>query len=118
MFQGTDGRYLVNRGKLVGRPVEELKDKPLEGDLFELLYGQPKPASHMANFFDCVKSRRQPISDVPSHNAMLNVCHAVNIAMRLGRTLTYDPAAQQFAGDDQANTFVARDQREGYEITV
>ena len=118
MWRGSGGKYLVNRGKLVGAPVEELASNPLDGDTFELLYGQPKPASHMANFFDCVKSRKQPISDVPSHNAMLNVCHAVNIAMRLGRTLTYDPATQSFVDDEQANTFVSRDQREGYEIVV
>ena len=115
MFQG-DGRYLVNRGKLVGAPVEELKTKPLDGDIYQQLYGQPKPVSHMANFFDCVKSRSQPISDVASHNRMLNVCHAVNIAMRLNKTVTYDPKTQSFGDDEQANAFVAREQREGYEI--
>ena len=118
MFQGEKGRFLVNRGKLVGAPVEELKERPLEGDLFENLYGQPKPASHMANFFDCVKSREQPISNVQSHNAMLNVCHAVNIAMRLGRTVTYDPGTRTFGDDEQANAFLSREPREGYEITV
>jgi len=49
---------------------------------------------------------------------MLNVCHAINIAMRLNRTLTYDPKARQFVGDDQANTFVSRERRKGYEIVV
>ena len=118
MFRGSGGKYLVNRGKLVGAPVEELKSKPLDGDIFEQLYGQPKPSSHMANFFECVKSRKQPISDVPSHNAMLNVCHAVNIAMRLGKTLTYDPKTQTFGDDELANSFLSRTPREGYEITV
>ena len=118
MIEGTDGRYLVNRGKLVGKPVEQLKDKPLEGDLFQKLYGQSKPASHFANFFDCVKTRKQPISDVKSHNAMLNVCHAINIAMRLNRKLTYDPKTQTFVDDDHANTFVSREQRKGFEIKV
>ena len=118
MIEGTGGRYLVNRGKLVGKPVNQLKEQPLEGDLFEKLYGQSQPVSHMANFFDCVKTRQQPISDVKSHNRMLNVCHAINIAMRLGRKLTYDPKTQTFIDDDQANTFVSRKQRVGYEITV
>ncbi|TWT66331.1 Inositol 2-dehydrogenase [Posidoniimonas polymericola] len=115
MFTGDKGRFLVNRGKLVGAPVEALGDRPLPADPFQTLYGQAKPKSHMDHFFDCVKSRTQPISDVPSHNRMLNVCHAVNIAMRLGRTLTYDPATQSFVGDKQANSFVAREQRKGYE---
>ncbi|MGI9474193.1 MAG: Gfo/Idh/MocA family protein [Rubripirellula sp.] len=118
MFQGTQGRYLVNRGKLVGKPVEILKEKPLERDPFEMLYGQAKPASHMTNFMDCVKTREQPISNVPSHNAMLNVCHAINIAMRLGRELNYDPKTRKFVDDEQANTFVGRERREGYDIVV
>lgn len=118
MFEGTKGRYLVNRGKLVGKPVELLKENPFPKDAFEIVHGRPKPKSHMANFMECVKTREQPISDVRSHNAMLNVCHAINIAMRLNRTLTYDPKARQFVGDDQANTFVGRERRKGYEIVV
>lgn len=118
MFQGTEGRYLVNRGKLVGKPVELLEENPLPEDPFQILYGRPKPKSHMAHFMECVKKRQQPISDVPSHNAMLNVCHAINIAMRLNRTLTYDSGSRQFLGDAQANSFVSREQRRGYEIKV
>lgn len=118
MFEGSAGRFLVNRGKLVGKPVELLKENPLPDDPFQMIYGQPKPVSHFDNFFQCVKSRDQPISDVPSHNAMLNVCHAINIAMRLDRKLTYDPKARQFVDDAEANTFVQREQRKGYEIVV
>lgn len=117
MFHGDQGRYLVNRGKLVGKPVEDLGSKPLPGDPFEMLYGRAKPESHMAMFMECVKTRKQPISDVKSHNAMLNVCHAINIAMRLGRELTYDPKARDFVGDEQASGFVSREQRKGYEIS-
>ena len=48
---------------------------------------------------------------------MLNVCHAINIALRLNRKLTYDPKARKFVGDDLANSFVAREQRKGYELS-
>jgi predicted dehydrogenase len=118
MFEGTQGKYLVNRGKLVGKPVEMLEEKPLPADAFETLYGQPKPDSHIGNFFASMKTRSAPISDVRSHNRMLNVCHAINIAMRLNRTLTYDPQARRFVADDQANSFVSRKQRKGYEIVT
>ena len=72
----------------------------------------------MANFMEGVKTREQPISYVRSHNATLNVCHAIHIAMRLGRTLTYEPKGRRLIGDDQANTFVSRGPRKGYEIVV
>lgn len=118
MFQGTEGRYLVNRGKLVGKPVEMLPENPLPADPFQMVYGRAKPESHMAHFMQCVRDRQQPISDVKSHNAMLNVCHAINIAMRLDRSLTYNPKSRKFVGDEQANSFVGRHRRQGYDIVA
>ncbi|MEQ8838203.1 MAG: gfo/Idh/MocA family oxidoreductase, partial [Lacipirellulaceae bacterium] len=116
MFQGDRGRYLVNRGKLVGKPVEDLKDNPLPEDAITNLYGCDPHGDHMTNFFHCVESREQPVSDVASHHRMLSICHGINIAMRLGRKLTFDTATDTFVGDDQANTFVQRKQRAGFEI--
>jgi len=118
MFEGDQGRFLVNRGKLVGKPVEMLKEKPLPEDAMEKLYGGKVPTGHMANFFECIKTRETPASDVESHHRMLSICHAVNIALRLNRKLTFDPKQEKFVGDDQANTFVEREQRKGYEIKV
>lgn len=118
MFEGEKGRFLVNRGKLVGSPVERLKSEPLPGDWAKELYGQEAPKSHMQHFVDCIKARKTPISDAASHHRMLAVCHAINIAMRLNRKLIFDPSTDQFVGDDQANTFIAREQRKGYEISV
>ena len=87
-------------------------------DPFEIVHGRAKPESHMGHFMQCVRNREQPISDVRSHNAMLDVCHAINIAMRLNRTLIYDPKSRKFVGDSQANSFVGRERRKGYDIVV
>ncbi len=61
-------------------------------------------------------TRKTPISDVASHHQAISICHAVNIAMRLGRTVTYDAVAEDFVDDPQASGFVSRPQRKGYEI--
>jgi hypothetical protein len=63
-----------------------------------------------------MQARRTPIADMQSHHRAISICHAVNIAMRLGRPLTYDTAAEHFVEDQQANTFLERPQRKGYEI--
>jgi predicted dehydrogenase len=118
MFEGTKGRFLVNRGKLVGKPVEDLEHDPLPDRAILDLYGGKIPAGHMDNFMECVKTRQQPVSDLESHHRMLSVCHVVNIAMRLNRKLTYDPKTESFPYDAQANSFVEREQRKGYEIRV
>ena len=118
MFEGEKGRFLVNRGKLVGKPVEQLAENPLDSDWYQQLFGQPAPKTHIDNFIECVRERKTPISDLKSHNLMLNICHAINIAMRLNRSLTYDPAARNFGSDEIANSMVAREQRKGFEIVV
>lgn len=116
-FEGEKGKFFVSRGSLKGKPVDELKDNPLPEDAIEKLYGG-KPTSHMANFFDCVKSRKQPISDVHTHHRAMTTCHLANIAIRLGRPLRWDPEKEQIVGDSEAQSWQAREQRKGYEIVV
>jgi len=116
LFEGTDGRFFVNRGKITGAPVEALKANPLPEGAIEEIYGGPVSANHTANFIEAMRSRKQPVSDVRSHNRMLEICHLANIAMRLGRELTWDAATREIVGDPQANSFLAREYRKGYEI--
>ena len=118
LFEGTKGRFFVNRGKIVGAPVEALQDNPLPDGAIEAVYGGPVCANHTQNFTDAMKSRKQPISDVWSHNRMLEICHLSNIAMRLNRPLSWDPVKREIVGDDQANSFLARENRKGYEINM
>ena len=118
LFEGTEGRFFVNRGKLAGKPVEELKDNPLPEGAIEKVYGGPVSANHTVNFIEGMKARKQPISDVWSHNRMLEICHLANIAMRLNRELKWDPAKREIIGDDQANSFLSRESRKGYEINL
>jgi predicted dehydrogenase len=118
LFEGTEGRFFVNRGKVTGKPVEQLKDKPLPEGAFEAVYGGKVSENHTANFTDSMKSRKQPISDVWSHNRMLEICHLSNIAMRLGRELNWDPTKREIIGDAEANSFLARENRKGFEINL
>ncbi|QEG38077.1 Gfo/Idh/MocA family protein [Roseimaritima ulvae] len=118
LFEGTEGRFFVNRGKIVGKPVEDLKDNPLPEGAIEDVYGGPVSANHTANFIEAMHSRKQPISDVWSHNRMLEICHLSNIAMRLDRPLNWDADKRQIVGDDQANAFLSRENRKGYEINM
>jgi hypothetical protein len=116
LFEGTKGRFFVNRGKITGVPVDELKERPLPEGAIEAVYGGPVSANHTANFIAAMRSRKQPISDVWSHNRMLEICHLSNIAMRLGREVAWDPATRQIVGDPEANAFLSRESRAGYRI--
>lgn len=123
LIEGTKGRIFVSRGKLAGKPVEDLADNPLPEDAVSKVYrGMPmdfnERKQHWANFLFCVKERKTPISDVHTHMEMLNVCHLAGISARLGRDLKWDNATEQIVGDEQANSMLAREYRKGYEIDM
>ncbi|MCR9117916.1 MAG: Gfo/Idh/MocA family oxidoreductase [bacterium] len=127
MFTGDRGRLFVNRGQVVGKPVEDLKSNPLPRDGFKLYsadnLSRPERAgkldaiiNHMGNFFDCIVSRKTPISDVVSQHQSATTCHIGNISMRLGRPLKWDPVKEVFINDAAANAMLKREQRSGFEI--
>lgn len=123
LIEGDKGRIFVNRGKLTGKPVEDLKENPLPEDAIKKVYkGNPiehnERKAHWANFFHCIKERKEPISDVKSHMEALNVCHLAGISARLGREIKWDGSSEQIVGDDQANSMLARPYRKGYEIEM
>ena len=118
LFEGERGRFFVNRGKIVGKPVEDLKNKPLSENAITEVYGGSVPKNHSVNFIESVDKGVNPISDVWSHNQMLEICHLSNIAMRLGRSLRWDVEGREIIGDDEANSFLSRPSRSQFEITT
>lgn len=116
MFEGEKGRIFVNRGKLTGAAVDDLKDNPISDDVLIKLRKGKRLDNHMANFIECCRDRSTPVSDVWSHHRILTTCHLANIAMRLNRTLKWNPETEQIIGDDEANKWQSREQRKGYEV--
>ena len=139
LLEGDKDRIFVNRGTLSGKPVDALAasfgvtvpELPFHPGVREKLYGVYADdnasrtlkagkldaiVNHMGNFFDCVKTRRLPISDVTSQHRSVSTCHLANIAIRLGRQLQWDPDKEVFVGDAEANTWLRREQRKPYQI--
>ncbi|RMF40272.1 MAG: twin-arginine translocation signal domain-containing protein [Planctomycetota bacterium] len=116
LFEGDAGRIFVNRGKLQGRPVDELTDQDnqeLEELIVELYRGK-QPGNHMGNFFECREDGSLPISDVFTHHRTMTACHLCNIALMTGRELRWDPKQERFLDDEQANRLLSRPRRPGY----
>jgi len=126
-FEGDEGSIFVTRGSIASDPPELLRERALSREEYKLyphddLSLEPKVGklaaleNHMANFFDCVRSRRQPISDVASQHRSVSTCHLANIAMKLGRKLVWQPDRERFLDDAEADSLLSRPQRTGYEI--
>jgi predicted dehydrogenase len=139
LLEGDKDRIFVNRATLAGKPVDALaasfgvspKELPFHEGVREKLYGVYADdnktrtlkagkldaiVNHMGNFFDCIQTRRAPISDVASQHRSVSTCHLANISMRLGRKLRWDPEQEQFVGDAEANRWLRREQRKPYQI--
>ena len=105
-FHGSDGWIFVTRGKIEASHGD-LLTTPLPSNA-KRLYASD---NHMKNLFDCVRSRQQPICEAEIGHRSVSVCHLGVIAMRLGRTLKWNPVAEEFVGDAEANKWLAREQR-------
>jgi hypothetical protein len=45
------------------------------------------------------------------------MCHLGNISTRLGRSIKWDAAKEQIAGDEEANSWLARSYRAPWKLT-
>jgi predicted dehydrogenase len=110
-FEGTAGWIYVTRDNKIEASDPALINTPLPGDA-ERLYASD---NHMGNFFECVKTRKQPICDVEIGHRSVSVCHLGVIAIRLGRKLTWNPQAEHFQDDADANSMLAREMRKPFD---
>jgi Oxidoreductase family, C-terminal alpha/beta domain len=95
-----------------------IKELPPAEEIHKWNRAQWQAKYHMQDWLECMKSRKMPLADVEVGHRSISVCHLVNITRQLGRKLNWDPAAEQFIADAEANTLLTRDRRKGYELPV
>jgi len=73
---------------------------------------------HFANFIRAVRSRKPAdlTADIEEGHKSAVLCHLANIAYRTGRTLRFDPAAERFVDDAEANRLLTRAYRAPYVV--
>jgi hypothetical protein len=74
---------------------------------------------HMGNFFECIRSRKDPICDVQTGHESAMISHLGVIALRTGLKLKWDPKSEEFVGADskQGNKHLAREMRKPYDYS-
>jgi predicted dehydrogenase len=110
-FIGTDGCIAIDRDRLASVPPKILEEPLKDSDVH-----LPQAKDHHANWLDCIKSREKPICDVEVGARSITVCHLINQAYWHGRAMKWDPKAWTFIGDDEANTWMDYQRREGFEL--
>lgn len=109
-FIGSDGWIWVTRDAINANDRHLLEEK-LPASAKRVYVS----TDHMRNFIDCLKSRKTPICPAEVGHRSASLCHLGVIAIRLGRKLQWDPVAEQFVGDAEANRMLSREMRKPYD---
>ncbi|MGA2258854.1 MAG: Gfo/Idh/MocA family oxidoreductase, partial [Thermoguttaceae bacterium] len=112
-FIGSKGWIWVTRGEIKASDRQLLAEKLPDGA--KRVYSS---RDHMGNFFECVKSRKPTICPAEVGHRSASMCHLGVISIRLGRKLQWDPKQEEFVGDAEANTYVAREMRKPYDYAM
>lgn len=112
-FLGSKGELKVQRGKLETTPAS-LKDKGI-GENEQHVY---KSEDHYKDFLSAMRLRSKPICDVETGHRTASVCNIGNIAYQLNRRLQWDPEAETFQNDPQANALLGRPMLNEWEIPL
>ncbi|MBI1790029.1 MAG: Gfo/Idh/MocA family oxidoreductase [Acidobacteria bacterium] len=101
----ADGRFQIT----MGRNKQPEPETPLPPD---------RDNTHYRNFTDAVRSRRWETLNAEINETHLStaLCHLGNIAYRLGRELHFDPAAEKFVNDREADQLLTREYRKPYVV--
>lgn len=100
-FVGTEGWVEVHRGGLRTSP-STLAEEPASGTF------RVRPSdSHQKDWIDSILLRRPAVCSIEDSVQADLLCHLSDIAVRLDRKLRFDPVAEKFVGDDDANRRLA-----------
>jgi predicted dehydrogenase len=112
---GVYGYDFIPMGK--GQPIHkdvtyELEQFPEDKTEKELeKHVAPAIRHHMQDFLAAIDSRGKPVADIEQGYISTASCILANNAMKLGRTLAWDPQKQQVLNDPEANKLLARPYR-------
>jgi predicted dehydrogenase len=117
VFHGTKGTLSIMRSGFTVAPETWRKKEKPEIEPIEVKGDQNESQTlHVRNFLDCIKSRERPVADVEEGHLTATMCHLGNIATRLGRSLKWDAAKENFIGDKEANAMLSRPYRKPWKL--
>ncbi len=120
-FHGSDGSMFVDRAgfqvypeknQFHGRTVERTAEIQMANVNDGLL-------DHVANFLECIKTRKMPASDIEICHRTSSACLLGNVALRSKQRIVWDVANQRLIeGGPEARKLVNRDYRAPWKLTV
>jgi predicted dehydrogenase len=85
---------------------EDVTEKDIE------LHAAPATRRHLLDFLAAIEKRGRPVADIEQGHISTASCILANIAMELGRPLSYDPQKREVKGDAEATKRLRRAYRQ------
>lgn len=127
-FEGTKGWIFVTRGNYQATASDPVPNgegvKPLEASDPGIIRSVIGPneihlyesKDHHGNWLECIKSRKETIAPVEVAHRSCSTCLLHHVVMKLDRKVYWDPAAEKFKNDEEANKLLSRSQRSPYAL--
>ncbi len=129
VFMGTEGWVIVSYEKVVTQPASlmdseigpseiHLPDSSLASVPADMPKGHQQFATggHHQNWIQGIRTGAKPVGDIEGAARGDLVCQLVELCVRTGQSLTWDPAKQTIAGNDGARKMMARPMRAPWKL--
>jgi predicted dehydrogenase len=122
-FEGSEGWVFTTRGgKTTASDPASSFGKALDASSPEILRSEIKSSEihlhvsndHHLDWLQSIKTRKPAVTTPEEAHRSTSACMIGWIAMKLGRTIKWDPVREEFPGDAEANAFRSRLQRAPY----
>ena len=124
-FEGSEGWIFVSRGNVgvtASDPANAQNSDAFSASDPKILQSVIGPDEiHLyhsedqhGNWLDCIKSGQLTVAPVEVAHRSCSACLVFHIAMKVDRTLYWDPIRERFKNDDEANAMLSRPQRHPY----
>lgn len=111
MFIGDEGWiFLSDSGGIEARPQSVLAGLTPPDANYII------QAPHIRDFLTCMRSRKPPVSNPEHAHRAHTIAHCANICLRLGRQVRWNPAAESFVDDAEANNMRYRTMRAPWRV--
>ncbi len=118
-FIGDDATLVVNRQGYQIIPEWDNNKKANRAEALEVSMRGENHGEHVADFIECVKSRKTPACPPEKGRAVAVAAHAANIAVRTNENfLVWDEGKGKFSNSEKANKMVVPEYRKPWELPV
>jgi len=119
-FYGTEGTLFVDRSGFELQPQQRRTgDKAVPRTYaMQMENVNDNNHDHVADFLECMKTRKAPVSDIEIGHLSTATCLLANVSYRTGRKIRWNATNEQIIGDEEASAYLTREFRSPWKMEI